>query len=153
MTTIKSYDKHFLPKLEIVPADQASANTAWVQPFADGYGANRAHYMLIIGNVGTDNITAAVFQATDADGTDSKAVTSASITAVTSASAGEIITIEISPDALDNLNGFTWVRLVVTVASSGTEPYTVVYNRYDLRNVGNTPQHATYTQIIRVPNA
>lgn len=156
--TVKSFDQHNLATLLDAPASQAGASSPWVQPFADGRGADRAVFMLISG-ANTEEITLDLWQAVDAAGTDTKVIPGA--TAVVDAGGtGEIVTIEIGPGALDNVpqsptpddgnSDFTYVQGVVTIDGGGSEIWTLVYIQHNLRYPGYYSQDATYSSQVRV---
>ena len=62
------------------PASQVGANESWVQPFADGRGADRAVFMLIGGAIGTNDVVLQLWQTTDSPGTSAKVITGATAT-------------------------------------------------------------------------
>lgn len=147
--TVKSFDKHNMCVLLDPPADQVGANSTWVQPFANSEGGDRAVFMLITGLVDTNTITFELWQATTSGGAGpAKVITGTTITPIAIASAGEIVTIEIGPGALDDKNGFTWVQ--ARVGSGAANLWTLVYIRHNLRYPGLFAQDATYTQQVRV---
>ncbi len=149
MSSFHSYAENIYNELAIPPADQGSLNTAWVQPFANGGGANRVVYKLGVGAI-TETVTVKLTQAQDASGTGAKDITGATITAFTSATDNGVRTIQITPSALDDNNGFTFVRAEVTVANAGTENYFVEELRFANRYPGQFTQATTYTQSVEV---
>lgn len=133
----------------IVPATQGSLNTSYVAPFADGGGADRAVFKLTVGAT-TEDVSMALYQATDSAGTGRKAITGAAITTITSASDECVKTIEIGPGALDDVNGFKYVRAEVTVAAAGTTPYCVELIKHRLRYPGAVDQPSSYAEAVIV---
>lgn len=150
MTIAHTYDASNHLKLLIVPATQGSLNTSYVAPFADGGAANRAVFQITVGAT-TQDVTMALYQAQDSSGTGRKAITGASITAITSSTDECIKTIEISPGAMDDKNGFKYVRAEVVVASAGTTPYSVQLIKHFLRRAGLNDQDSSYAEAIIVP--
>jgi hypothetical protein len=120
----------------ISPADQASTNSAWVAPFATGYRSDRAVFILSVGVVATDTVAMSIKQATDSSGTGSKAITGASITTITGSTDNVVVTIDVAPGALDDANGFKYMRAEVVVSGSGSEPFGLLLNKYRLRHAG-----------------
>lgn len=147
MGNIHSYDKHFSPKVMDPIAQQSSANTAWELAFADDAMANRWMAEINFGAIGT-SLDAKVTQAQDSSGTGAKDVTGAALTQILTALQNGLATIDIGPGALDDKNGFKYVRVEVTVV--GTTVWGVNTCRYDLRNPGKLAQDATYRQQVRV---
>lgn len=146
MSNIHSFDKHFMPKLVVPPASQASANSAWELAFADSAVADRFLALVFWGAVGT-SIISKVTQATDSGGTGAKDITGAVFAAAITA-ANRFGTIDLGPGALDNANGFKYVRVETTVV--GTVVWGVITMRYSLRHTGRLTQDTTYAATIRV---
>lgn len=134
-------------ELLIVPAAQGSLNTSWRRPFADGGGAERVVYFLVIG--ATAGNTDFKLQEATTDGGTPSDITGAAITALTTSTDEVMVSIEIGPGALDDLNGYKWVRGVVTVAS-GTPPYCVFSIKRRLRRPGEFTQPSSYSQQVLV---
>lgn len=153
MSNTHTYHTSFKEGILLPLASQASANTAYVSPFAlsgySGVQANNAVFKIYVGAI-TQNVSLALFQATDSSGTGRKAISGASITAFTSATDLAFKTIEILPGALDDTNGFRWVRAEVTVAAAASELYMVVLQTYRLRLNGTVTQPSTYTESVLV---
>lgn len=147
MSNIHSYDKHFMPKMAKSVASQASANTAWELAFADDAMANRWLAEINFGVIGT-SLDAKVTQATSSAGAGAKDITGAALTQILTALQNGLATIDIGPGALDDKNGFKYVRVEVTVV--GTTVWGVNTVRYSGRNNGKLTQDATYRQQIRV---
>ena len=109
--------------IEDAYAQQASADTTWVDPFSEGF--YRTAYLVYAGTIGT-SIAAVVQQATDSSGTGAKGITDKDSTAlgittlVTAdvASNNVIATVELGPGALDDKNGFDHIRLSVTATGT-----------------------------------
>lgn len=135
-------------QLLLPPADQGDLNTSWVAPFANGGGANAAVFMLVVGTVAADAIDLQVYQATDSSGTGAKVITGAAITQITTTTDECVKTIEIFPWNMDDVNGFKYVRANVTVAGAGTENYTVLLIKHQLRQPGNFTRHSSYTEYV-----
>lgn len=149
MASFHTFNENVRVDLLLPPATQGSLNTAWIQPFANGGGGNRTLFLLTIGAT-TENVTAKVTQATSSAGAGAKDVTGATITAVTSSTDNVIVTIDLGPNALDGTNGYTWIRLEVTVAAAGTTPYSVAELRYVNRYPGNFEQADSYAEAVVV---
>jgi hypothetical protein len=133
----------------IIPVDQGDVNTSWVNPFSDGGGADRAVFVLFIGTVGGGaTVDVALFQATDAAGTGRKAITGADLTQITPANDEKLASIEIGPGALDDANGFKYVRAEVNC--SATEIYGVFLIKHRLRYPGIGDQHTSYDDQVIV---
>lgn len=151
--TVKSFDQHNLVYLLDAPSNQVGANSSWVQPFADGKGADRAVFMLIAGAVGSNDVVLQLYQAQDNAGTGAKIITGATAQ-VTTTNANGVCTVEIGPGALDNVvdedgkSTFTWVQARVTASSA--EDWTLLYFQHNLRYPGKYDQDATYVQITRL---
>lgn len=144
-----TFDKSVKIRSLIVNADNGDLNTPWVQPFSGGASADRAVFMISVGTVGAQ-LDMALYQATDAAGTGRKAITGAALTQVDSNNDESIKTIEIGPGALDDKNGFKYVRAEVVVAGSATEVYTVALIQHRLRYPGIDDQHASYDEQVVV---
>lgn len=152
--TVKSFDQHNLVQLLDPPADQVGANSSWVQPFADGRGADRAVFMLVVGALDTNEVVLELWQAEDSAGLNAKVIPNTTVT-IPVTSTGEVVTVEIGPGALDNITDaadtgnstFTWVQARVTTAAQNL--WTLVYFRHNLRYPGFYSQDATYSQQIR----
>lgn len=142
-----SFSQHHLPALLDPPAAQASANTAWEQPFVSG--ADRVSYLLITGAI-TENVTMKLTQATTSGGSGAKDITGATTVAVTASTDNAINEVEIGPGALDDAGGFTYVRAEVTVAAAASELWCVVRILHRLRNPGNMDHSATFATPVRV---
>lgn len=149
MSNVHTFDAHNQVQLLLPPSTAASANSSWVAPFADGGGADRAVFMLVLGAT-TQDVTFKVTQALDSSGTTPKDITGAAIVALTSATDEKVVTIEIGPGAMDDANAYKYVRGEVTIASAGTSPYTLLLIKHRLRNSTVGSQHASYSQQIRV---
>ena len=152
--TVKTFDRSNLVYLLDPPASQVGTNESWVQPFADGKGADRAVFMLVGGAIGTNDVVLQLWQATDSSGTSAKIITGATAT-VPLASTGAIVTVEIGPGALDNTTDdvtgkspFSWVQARITAASA--EVWTLVYFQHNLRYPGKYTQDATYLSYVRL---
>lgn len=133
-------------------AAQGSLNTAYVSPFASsgvGGDAQRAVFELWIGVLSSGTVDFALWQATSSGGAGRKAIVGAALTQITTTTDVSINTIEIGPGALDDKNGFTWVRGEVTV-STGTPIWGVQQWNYWLRYPGIGGQDATYAQQVLV---
>lgn len=135
-------------------AAQGSLNTAWVAPFAadgtltSGVG-NRIVFELWVGVLGSGTIDFALYQATDNAAAGRKAIVGASLVQITTSTDVGINTIEIGPGALDDKNGYTWVRGEVTV-STGSPIWGIQAWNYWLNYPGIGGQDATYMQQILV---
>ncbi len=147
MTNIHSYDKHFMPKVAVSVASQASADSAWELAFADSAMANRWMAEIVFGVIGT-SLNCKLQQATDASGTGAKDITGAALVAILTANQNGLATIDIGPGAMDDKNGFKYVKVVTVVV--GTTVWGVNTVRYSGRNNGKLTQDATYRQQIRV---
>jgi len=145
MPRINTLDAVMYRRVLDAVASQASANTDWIQVFAD---ANRATFSLRFGAVGT-SLAMKLTQATSSGGANAKDITNAAITTVLNAAEGTamLVTIEIGPGALDTANGFIWVR--AEVVATGTCVWSVELELYDLRVLPPT-QHASYAEAVRV---
>lgn len=153
-----TFDGSFLPTLLIGPADQASANTSWHAPFADGRGATRATYLLVVGTLSAEEVDFKLRQATDSSGTGAKDVIDwegnvVKITQITTSTDFCVKTVEISAGALDLNNGYKYIQGVVTVDNSGTENYTLLLLQHGLREAGSLAAgtanaDATYTESV-----
>lgn len=137
-------------QLLIDPADQASANSSWVAPFASGYRAERAVFIMPVGTIAAEEIDLKITQATDSSGTGAKDITGAAITQITTAGGNEVVSIEIGPGALDDANGFKYVRAEVTVDNAGAEPYAVLLVKHRLRHAVSDAIDSTYSQYVVV---
>lgn len=149
MANVHTFSGSNLVQVLIVNATQGSLNTSYVAPFADGGSADRAVFKINIGAT-TQVLDMALYQATDAAGTGRKAITGAAITQVSSSTDEVVKTIEIGPGALDDKNDFKYVRAEITIASSGTTPYTVELIKHRLRYPGATDQHSSYAEAVVV---
>lgn len=149
MTNIHSFDLNNLVDLPVVPATNGDTNTSWVQPFADGYGADRAVYVLVLG-AAANTVDFKLTQATSSGGAGAKDITGATVTQITTSTDEGLWTIEIGPGALDDLNGFTYVRAEVTVGSTDTAVFGIMYIRHRLRRPGEYDQPTAYKQSVRV---
>lgn len=149
MSNIHSYDKHFMPKVVTPIASQASANSAWEQPFAEAGMANRFLAEINFGVIGT-SLIAKITQATSSGGAGAKDITGATTPSILTVSQNGLATIDIGPGALDDFNGYTWVRVEVVVV--GTTVWGINTVRYSLRDAGQTKmvQSSTYVSQIRV---
>lgn len=137
-------------QLLIDPADQASANSSWVAPFATGWRAERAVFVLTVGTIAAEEIDFKVTQAQDASGTGAKDVTGAAITQISAAGGNEVATIEVGPGALDDANGFKYLRAEVTVDGAGAEPYSVLLVKHRLRHAVSDAIDSSYSQQVVV---
>lgn len=147
MSSVHSFDKHNIVKLLDPAASQVSANSTPIQPFAGGtYGADRATFFLDFGAVGTSLVLTLMQGTTAAFGTN-KAITGAEVTVLNAAENG-MVSVEIGPGALDDANGYTWVR--ADVVATGTCVWSSFVILHRLRHAGLTTQDATYRQQIRV---
>lgn len=147
MSSTHSFDKHNIVKLLDPVASQVSANSTPIQPFAGGtYSADRASFFLDFGAVGTSVVMTLTQGTTVAFGT-TKAITGAAVT-VLNATENGMVSVEIGPGALDDANGYTWVRAEVVATGTCVWGTFVVLHR--LRHAGLTTQDATYQQQIRV---
>ncbi len=142
-----TFDGEHKVKSLIIPVDQGSVNSAWVSPFADGGSADRAVFLMYVGTAG-GTIDMALYQATDSAGTGRKVITGAHIAQVSAANDEGIVTIEIGPGALDDVNGFSYVRAEVTASS--TDTYGVFLIKHRLRYPGQGSQDASYSQQVIV---
>ena len=142
------FDENVYMDVLITNAAQGSANTSYVAPFADGGGANRAVFALVLG-AAAGNVDFKLQQATNSSGGSVKDITGAAVTTITTSTDECLVTIEVTPSALDDINGFKYIRGVVTVAS-GTPAYTVLYIKHALRRAGEFTQGADYTQAVFV---
>lgn len=149
MANMHTFDLNFIVDYPIVSASQGSLNSAWVQPFADGAGGDRAVYMLVLGDT-AQNLDMKLTQAVNSSGGSAKDITGAAITTITSSTDQKIVTIEIGPGALDDPNLFNYVRAEITIASSGVGIWGLVYLRYRLRTPGIQTQPSAYAQAVRV---
>lgn len=149
MANVHTFNGSSKLQLLIVSAAQGSLNTSWVSPFADGGGADRAVFLLDIGSVSSGTVAMKITQATSSAGAGAKDITGAAITAVTTTTDESLNTIEIAPGAMDDVNGFKWVRAEVTV-STGTPIYSVIMLKHRLRYPGIGGQDTSYRQAIIV---
>lgn len=130
-------------------ASQGDLNTSWVSPFADGEGADRAVFKISVGAL-TEEVDMALFQATDSNGTGRKVIVGAEVTQLTSSTDERTRTVEIGPGALDDANGFKFVRAEITVDGAGNELYSVEMIQHRLRYPGNFEQAASYDEAVIV---
>jgi hypothetical protein len=154
MSNVHTFNGSNKVQLLIPCADNGDVNTSWVNPFSDGEGAERAVFLISVGTVGAQ-LDMTLYQAQDASGTGRKIITDAAITQVSSANDEKVATIEIGPGALDDPNGFKYVRAEVVVAGSATEEYTVLLIKHRLRYPGIGwsgvgAQHSTYDEAVTV---
>lgn len=153
MANVHTFDGSHKVRVLISPAGQGSLNSAWVAPFSTSGvagDADRAVFFLLAGTLDADDtIDVAIFQAQDANGTGAKAITNATLTTVTDDNDEAIKSIEIGPGALDNVNGFTHVRVQVTVAN-GTPVWGLFQVNHRLRYAGVGGQDATYDEHVIV---
>lgn len=140
------FDENVFVDVLITNAAQGSLNTSYVTPFADGGGANRAVFALLIGAASAD-VDFKLEQATSSGGGGAKDVTGASITTITTSTDECFVTIELGPGALDDKNGYKYVRGVVTVAG-GTPVYSVLLFKHAMRRAGEFTQGSNYTQQV-----
>lgn len=152
--TQKSFDQSNLVVLLDPPAAQTSANSSWLQPFADSKGADRAVFMLVSGIVANADVVLALYQATSTGGAGAKAITGATAT-ITNPSTGSIATVEIGPGAMDNdtdasdgNSNYAYVQARVTANSS--DVWGLIYIRHNLRYPGRFDQDTTYSSQVRV---
>ena len=132
-------------------AAQGSLNTNWINPFASSGSngdADRAVFVIWVGTL-SDDVDAKVTQAQDATGTGAKDITGAVWTTFTTTEDERFRSVEIGPGALDDANGFSFVRVEVTVAS-GTPVYGVFQINHRLRYPGIGGQDATYDEQVIV---
>lgn len=148
MANVHTFDAHHKVDLLIVPAAQGSLNSSWVQPFADGGSSDRAVFMMVVGAVSA-NQNFKLTQALTSGGGTPKDITGAAITAITTSTDECVVTIEIAPGALDNLNGYTWVRAEVSVAG-GTPVWGLLMLKHRLRYPGVGGQPTAYRQAVIV---
>lgn len=148
MANVHTFNGSSKLQLLIVPAAQASLNTSWVSPFADGGGADRAVFLLTVGAI-AGTVAMKITQATSSAGAGAKDITGAAITTVTTSTDESLNTIEIAPGALDDTNGFKWVRAEVTVVT-GTPVYSVTLLKHRLRYPGIGGQDTSYRQAVIV---
>ncbi len=150
MANVHTFSESHYVRLLIAPsASNGDLNTAWVSPFADGGSSDRSVFMLTCGAT-TETVDVALYQASDSSGTGRKAITGAAITQITSSTDEVIKTIEIAPGALDDKNGFKFVRAEVTVGAAGTTPYSVTLINHRLRYPGDFDQHSSYNEAVLV---
>ncbi|RMG88669.1 MAG: hypothetical protein D6712_03170 [Chloroflexi bacterium] len=151
MSFFNNFDSDVVIHQGIAPATQGSLNTGWIAPFVND-GANRAVFLLDVGTLGAGvTIDMKLEQATDSSGTGAKDITGAVITQVTDTTDERVRTIEIAPNALDDINGYTYVRAVVTVAGgTGTAPYGVLALSRQLREPGNTTSGSDWDEAVFV---
>jgi len=149
MANVHSYHSNHKLVLLLPPADQGDLNTAWVEPFADGGSAERAVFEIVVGTAGA-NLDMKLTQATSSGGAGAKDITGAAITAITTTTDLCIKTIEIGPGAMDDKNGFKWVRAEVLVAGASTAVYSVTLIKHRLRYPGTGTQDATYSEQVVV---
>lgn len=142
-----TFDQNVYREVLIAPAAQGSLNSSYYDPFVSGE-ATRTLVEILVGTVAGD-FDVAVYQAIDSSGTDRKALTGAALTTITTANDNTLNTIEVSDTALDDVNGFKYIRVEVTVAS-GTPVWSAVRTDFRLRNPGRQTQDATYAQQVRV---
>lgn len=151
---MKTYDQNILDSILIVPASRTSVNSSWVQPFADGRGAERAVFKVVAGAVSGNDITAELWEAKDSNGTSARVMAGSQII-IPDASTGEQQTIEIGPNKLsqpnydeDGNSEYTWVQLRVT--SAGAQLFGAFYIRHELRDAGYYAQDETYPVALRL---
>lgn len=149
MANVHTFNGSSKLSLLIVSAAQSSLNSSWISPFADGGGADRAVFILNIGVVSSSTVAMKITQATDSSGTGAKDITDAAITAVTTSTDESLNTIEIGPGAMDDVNGFKFVRAEVTVGA-GTPVYSVTLLKHRLRYPGIGGQDTSYRQAVIV---
>lgn len=154
MANVHTFDGSHKVRSLLPPAAQGSLNTAWVSPFATSGSAgdaDRAVFFVFVGTLDSDDtIDVEIHQAKDANGTDATTLTAdaiATLTQITDENDETINTIEIGPGALDDVNGYTHVRVEVTVAN-GTPIWGVFQVNHRLRYPGTGGQDATYAQRV-----
>jgi hypothetical protein len=151
VNTAKTFHLSQKYSLEIPFASQASSNSSWVAPFADGGFSGVATFFLTVGAI-TQNVTFKLTQAQDSSGTGAKDITGAVLaTAFTSSTDNATRSIAVQPGALDDANGFKYIRAEVTVSGGASEIYGVQLVLGDLRyNPPFWTQDATYTAQVTV---
>lgn len=153
MANVHTFDGSHKARTLIAPAAQGSLNSAWVAPFSTSGragDADRAVFFLLAGTCDADDtIDVAITQAQDANGTGAKPVVGAVLTQVTDENDEALKTIEIGPGALDDANGFTHVRVEVTVAN-GTPVWGVFQINHRLRYPGTGGQDDSYDEQVIV---
>jgi hypothetical protein len=151
MSNWHSFDKHVIMELLDPQSDQGDVTGTWQEIFAGGAAADRAIYIMTVGTHATDTIDFKLEQATDAAGTGAKDITGAAIVQLVAATGDDkLYSIDIGPGAIDDKNGFSFVRYNVLVGGAGTEPWGMIRIKYRLRNPGKLAQGATWAQIVRV---
>lgn len=148
MANVHNFSESHIVRHLIVNATQGTTQSAWVDPFVSGE-ADRCVFMLILGAT-SENVDFSLTQATNTSAGGEKAITGASITTLTSSTDEVVVTIEIGPGALDDVNEFKYVSATVTVASAGTSPFAVLQINHRLRYPGIQSQHASYSQQVIV---
>lgn len=156
MANVHTFPQSHQVRQLIAPAAQGSLNTAWVAPFSTSGttgDADRAVFFITVGTLDSDDtIDVELHQAKDSSGTDATALTAdaiAVLTQVTDDNDETIKSIEIGPGALNGANGYTHVRVEVTVAN-GTPVWGVFQVNHRLRYPGANSQHSTYDEQVLV---
>lgn len=135
-------------RLAIIPAAQGSVNSAWIQPFGGGAGNDRAVFILVIG-AASDDVSMLVQQADTSAGGNNKDITGATITTITTTTDEVVVSVDLGPGDMDDVGGFQWIQAQVTV-DSGSPPYTVLFNGYNMRYPGNFTYDASYAERVLV---
>lgn len=130
------FDANILPSIRLAHAQQASADTDYIQPFAGDFGADRYAWLLQATAVGT-TLDMKLVQATSSGGAGEKDVVdvdgnAVKITQLVAADDQVLVAIDIGPGMLDDKNGFTWVKAVCVAA--GTCTFGVIGFAHKLRN-------------------
>jgi len=125
--------------IEQATAEQVSANTSWIAPFTLW---DRFAYVIYAHTIGT-TIDAVVQQASDSSGTGAKSVTDVSsntlsVVQLEAADDGALAVLELGPGALDDKNGFEYIRLAVTADGTCT------WGVFGIRFKGRYPGNFTY---------
>lgn len=149
MANVHTFAENHIVGLLVAPVTGATSTTTYIAPFADGGGADRIAFFLAVGAI-TEEVDMKLVQATDSAGTGSKDITGASITQLTSATDEKLVSIEIGPGALDDLNGFKYVAAVITVDNSASELHTAWYVKHRLRYPGLRSQPSSYAEQVLV---
>lgn len=128
----------------IAPAlvNNTAVNSGWI-PVTN---AQRLTALLAVGATDT-TVDAKLQQATDASGTGFKDVAGAVITQIGATGDNRFVSIDLATEKLDHQNGFTYVRLLVTVGNGTTGAQVAGFILCDARHMPPA-QPAAYAEKI-----
>lgn len=130
----------------LMPAARGTTTTSYVQPFANGGGANRVAFLLVIGTISSGTVDFKLVEALTSGGGSAQDISGKAITQLGTSTDEVVVSIELEPGDLDNADGYTYVAATTTV-STGTPIWSVLMIKYDLRNSVST-FHSTYSQQV-----